>query len=36
LSTLRSAEWNYTQDVKTLRVKAEWLESIGLCREGVL
>jgi len=30
------AGWHYTQGVKSLRIKAEGLESIGLCREAVL
>src|SRR5438477_3539101 len=33
LSTLRLTGWDYTQGVKTLRVKAERLKSIRLCRE---
>jgi hypothetical protein len=28
------AGWHYTQGVKALRVKAERLASIGLCRES--
>jgi hypothetical protein len=34
LSTSRLAGWHYTQGVKALRVKAERLASIRLCREG--
>src|SRR5216683_2603372 len=33
LPTLRLAGWHYTQGIKTLRVKAEGLASIRLCRE---